>query len=128
MRELDERMLRLGISRDDLEEEFIRGGGNGGQKINKTSSCVRLRHGPSGVEVRCQDERSLALNRYLARVILCDRVEEAMLRRRQEVRAAAARRRRQNARPSRAAKREQVAGKRRRAEVKAGRRRPCSDD
>lgn len=75
-RELEERMARLGISEDDLEESFIRGTGAGGQKINKTSSTVVLRHGPSGIEVRCQKERSQVMNRHFARAELCDRIEE----------------------------------------------------
>ena len=74
--ELAKRMARLGLREADLEESFIRGTGAGGQKINKTSSCVVLRHKPSGIEVRCQQERSQALNRFLARRALCDRWEQ----------------------------------------------------
>lgn len=74
-RELFERMQQLGIREEDIDETFIRGSGSGGQKINKTSSCVQLIHRPSGVEVRCQRERSQALNRFLARRLLCDRIE-----------------------------------------------------
>jgi protein subunit release factor B len=70
------RMERLGIREADLEEAFIRGSGSGGQKVNKTSSCVQLRHRPSGIEVKCQQERSQAMNRYFARRELCDRLEE----------------------------------------------------
>ena len=69
------RMERLGIREADLEEHFIKGGGAGGQKINKTASCVWLQHRPSGVEVKCQWERSQALNRFLARRELCDLLE-----------------------------------------------------
>lgn len=74
--ELTQRMARLGIRESDLDEGFIRGSGSGGQKINKTSSCVYLRHRPSGIEVKCQRERSQAMNRYFARRELCDRLEE----------------------------------------------------
>lgn len=74
--ELADRMERLGIREDDLEESFIRGTGAGGQKINKTSSTVVLRHRPSGIEVRCQKERSQAMNRQWARAELCDRIED----------------------------------------------------
>ncbi len=70
-----ERMRALGIEEADLTERFIKGSGRGGQKINKTSSCVHLVHGPSGMEVKCQRERSLAMNRFLARRLLCDRLE-----------------------------------------------------
>ena len=64
---LIKRMQSLGITEEDLSENFIRGSGAGGQKINKTSSCVQLLHAPSGIEVRCQKSRSQALNRYYAR-------------------------------------------------------------
>src|SRR5262245_17879770 len=74
-RELLTRMTGLGIAREDLEETFMRGSGHGGQKVNKTSSTVRLKHVPTGIEVRCQEERSLAQNRALARSLLCDKLE-----------------------------------------------------
>lgn len=72
---LQRRMARLKVHEDDLEEHFTRGTGAGGQKINKTSSTVQLKHVPSGIEVRCQRERSQSANRYWARVELCDRLE-----------------------------------------------------
>ena len=74
-RALARRMEALGIQSADLEERFIKGSGKGGQKINKTSSCVHLCHRPSGIEIKCQRERSQALNRFLARRELCDRLE-----------------------------------------------------
>ena len=70
------RMQQLGIREDDIVESFIRGSGSGGQKVNKTSSCVQLLHKPSGIEVKCQRERSQAMNRFFARRELCDRIEE----------------------------------------------------
>ena len=73
--ELVVRMARLGIREADLDESFIRGSGAGGQKVNKTSSCVYILHRPSGLEVKCQRERSQAMNRYFARRELCDRLE-----------------------------------------------------
>lgn len=73
---LTERMQRLGIREDDLVEDFIRGSGSGGQKVNKTSSCVQILHKPTGVEVKCQRERSQAMNRFFARRELCDKIEE----------------------------------------------------
>lgn len=76
--ELAARMARLGIREEDLREQFIRGSGKGGQKINKTSSCVHLRHEPSGIVVKCQRERSRVLNRYLARRELCERLAERL--------------------------------------------------
>ena len=73
---LRERMERLGVSESDLRETFIRSSGPGGQKVNKTSSCVFLVHVPTGISVKCQQERYQALNRFLARRILLDRIEE----------------------------------------------------
>jgi peptide chain release factor len=70
------RMSKLGLREEDIVESFIRGTGAGGQKINKTSSTVVLRHVPTGIEVRCQRERSQSQNRHLARVELCDRIEQ----------------------------------------------------
>ena len=77
--ELQVLMARLDVREDDLEESFIRSGGPGGQNVNKVSTCVVLRHRPSGLEVRCQQERSQALNRYLARRILLRRLEAQRL-------------------------------------------------
>jgi protein subunit release factor B len=74
---LQKRLTKLRVREEDLLEEFVRGSGPGGQKINKTSSTVVLRHVPSGLEVRCQRERSQVMNRYWARMELCDRLEAA---------------------------------------------------
>lgn len=70
------RLARLGIRASELRETFIRGAGKGGQKINKTSSCVQLLHAPSGIQIKCQQTRSRELNRFLARRELCERIEE----------------------------------------------------
>jgi protein subunit release factor B len=75
-----ESMARLGIRKSDLVEKFIRSQGPGGQNVNKTSTCVYLKHSPSGIEVKCQEERSQALNRYRARVILLKKIETRILR------------------------------------------------
>jgi len=72
---LQDRMKRLGVSETDLEETFIRSSGPGGQKVNKSSSCVYLRHLPTGLSVKCQKERSQSLNRFLARRLLLDKIE-----------------------------------------------------
>lgn len=69
------RMQQLGVLESDLEESFIRSSGPGGQNVNKVSSCVFLRHKPSGVAVKCQRERSQVLNRFFARRLLLDEIE-----------------------------------------------------
>jgi protein subunit release factor B len=84
IRALDEKMARLGIKEEDIEERFIRSGGPGGQNVNKVSTCVYLKHLPTGTEVKCQRERSQALNRYLARRILAKKIENALLGRQSE--------------------------------------------
>lgn len=78
--ELKQRMELLGIKEEDIEEQFILGSGKGGQKVNKTASCVYIKHVPSGIEVKCQKDRSRELNRFLARRALCERIEEQDLR------------------------------------------------
>ena len=77
--ELQELMQRLGVQEEEFEERFIRSRGPGGQNVNKVATCVVLRHRPSGLEVRCQQERSQALNRFLARRILLERLETQRL-------------------------------------------------
>jgi peptide chain release factor len=72
---LQEKMKALHINDEDLEEKFIRSAGRGGQKVNKTSSCVYIRHIPTGIEVKCMRERSQSVNRFLARRVLVERVE-----------------------------------------------------
>jgi len=74
-KELLERMERLGIHENDLTESFIRSSGPGGQKVNKTSSCVALHHAGTGLSVKCQESRSQSLNRFLARRRLLDMIE-----------------------------------------------------
>lgn len=73
---LEKRMKELGLKEEDLEESFILGSGPGGQKIQKTSSCVRIRHLPTGIEVKCQKNRSREINRFLARRELCEKFVE----------------------------------------------------
>ncbi|MEM7602872.1 MAG: peptide chain release factor-like protein [Verrucomicrobiota bacterium] len=76
MTTLEQRMKRWKILEEDLEERFVLGSGAGGQKINKTSSRVYLKHVPSGVEVSCQETRYREKNREIARKRLCDHFEE----------------------------------------------------
>lgn len=75
--ELEKRLEALGISRSDIDEKHITGGGKGGQKVNRTHNCVVLTHRPSGASARSQHSRSLELNRYTALKLLADAVEMA---------------------------------------------------
>ncbi len=72
---LKEKMEVLGILERDILEKFVRSSGKGGQKVNKTSSCVYLKHIPTGIEVKCMKERSQSINRFLARRELIERIE-----------------------------------------------------
>jgi protein subunit release factor B len=73
---LREKMEALGVREEDIEEKFIRSSGSGGQKVNKTSTCVYLRHIPTGIEVKCMRERSQPLNRFLARRELAEKISK----------------------------------------------------
>jgi protein subunit release factor B len=74
---LRQKMAELKVREEDLEESFVRSSGNGGQHVNKTSSCVQLKHKPTGITSTCMRERSQSVNRFLARRELLERIEAA---------------------------------------------------
>ncbi|HTJ79433.1 MAG TPA: peptide chain release factor-like protein [Rariglobus sp.] len=119
-----ERLDALGVLASDMEERFVRGSGPGGQKINKTSSTVCVKHRPTGIEVRCQRERSQAANREMAWSELCGKLETVLKQAEAERRHVREKARRKARPKSRRQKAIQVAGKRHRAEIKAGRKTP----
>ena len=125
---LRERMDKLGVPEHTLEEHFIRGSGHGGQKINKTSSCVQLTYSSGGIDIRCQKTRSQADNRYWARKELCDRIEERLLGEKSAKQQAFEKIRRQKRRRSRRAKAKMLDDKSRHGERKKLRGRIRPDD
>ena len=124
LEELASRMEKLGIGEGDLIEKFILGSGKGGQKINKTSSCVYLKHLPTGTEVKCQRDRSREMNRYYARKELCEKLEEKIEGVKSERQQAIEKIRRQKRRRSRKSKEKMLADKKQVSEKKSLRRSP----
>ena len=126
--QLAQRMAALNVLEADLEETFVRSGGHGGQNVNKTSTCVMLLHRPTGLQVKCQTTRQQGLNRFIARRLLLDKIEE-----RQQGYVAAERDRvervrRQKRRRSRRAKARMLADKSRQSTKKEHRRAPSEAD
>ncbi|MFZ2357120.1 MAG: peptide chain release factor-like protein, partial [Candidatus Omnitrophota bacterium] len=117
-KDLIEKMSLLGIQEKDIIEKFIRSSGPGGQNVNKTSTCVYLRHIPTGIEVKCQKERVQVLNRYLARRILARKIENIVLGRLSEERQLIEKIRRQKRKRSKRAKLKMLEQKRRHSEKK----------
>lgn len=124
---LDQRMIALGVTEDDLLEKFVRGSGAGGQKINKTSNCVFLKHLPSGIAIKCQMDRSREMNRFLARRELCDQLESIKEGRSIAKTQAIEKMRRQKRPRSRRSKQRSVADKRILSQKKSMRRSPSGD-
>ncbi len=118
----------LHISERDITEQFVRSGGHGGQNVNKVASCVILTHRPSGITVRCEEARSQAQNRILARLRLAGRIKSLQENKLAQARADKERHRRQKRTRNKKAKRIILHEKRHRTEIKKNRRSPIRDE
>lgn len=118
---LREKMERLEIHESDLEEKFIRSSGKGGQHVNKVATCVYLKHLPTGIEVKCQQERSQALNRFIARRILAEKIEAQVLGKKSEEQQRREKIRRQKRKRSKRAKEKMLADKKKQSQKKQAR-------
>ncbi len=118
---LREKMDSLGIEEKDIVEKFVRSTGKGGQKVNKTSTCVYLKHLPTGIEVKCQKERYQAVNRYLARRLLAEKLEALIRGKESEEQQRIAKIRRQKRKRSKRAKMKMLEDKKKQSQKKKDR-------
>ena len=109
--QLAQRMAAVGLREADLSETFVRSGGHGGQNVNKTATCVMLVHRPTGLQVKCQTTRQQGMNRFLARKLLLEKLEERQRERLATQLAQKVKTRRQKRGRSAAAKRRMLADK-----------------
>ena len=120
--QLDQRMAALGVREADITETFVKSGGHGGQNVNKLATCVMLVHRPTGVQVKCQSTRQQGLNRFIARRLLLDKIEEMRTGSVAAERARIQKIRRQKRKRSRRAKEKMLADKAHRSDKKLARR------
>ena len=105
----------------DISEQFVRGSGKGGQKVNKTSSTVLVRHLPTGIEVRCQKHREQSANRLSAYKLLILKIEEKLLGARSEKARKIFKLKKQKQKRSKRSKEKMLEGKHARGEIKKNR-------
>ena len=127
-KDIEARLQKLGIRPEDLSEHFVRSSGAGGQKVNKTSTCVVLRHKPTGIEIKCQDSRSQSLNRFLARRRLVERLEALLFKKQSEAQKIREKIRRQKRKRSKRAQEKRLREKKMRGDVKKMRGKSISGD
>ena len=101
---LTEKMRKFGIKESDITEKFVRSGGHGGQHLNKTSTCVYLKHIPTDIAVKCEISRNQSVNRFLARRLLVNKIEEKIMGAKSEERQRIEKIRRQKRKRSKRAK------------------------
>jgi peptide chain release factor len=122
---LRDEMSRLGISENDISESFLKSGGKGGQHVNKVSTCVYLKHLPTGTEVKCSRGRSQSANRFFARRILIEKIEKAVTGRVARQRALSEKIRRQKRKRSKRAKEKMLKDKKALSAKKRSRKAPA---
>lgn len=120
-RQLAQRMAVLGVRESDIDETFVRSGGHGGQNVNKSSTCVMLLHRPTRLQVKCQATRQQGLNRFIARRLLLDKIEQLQTGQVAAVQSRIEKIRRQKRKRSRRAKERMLADKSRHSDKKASR-------
>lgn len=121
-------MELLEINENDLVEKFILGSGSGGQKINKSSTCVYIKHEPTGIELKCQESRLRESNRYLARKRLCEKIEFTLHNEQSKKQEAIDKIRRQKKRRSARAKQKMLSEKAHQGRLKLTRKKPELDN
>jgi protein subunit release factor B len=115
------KMELLGIHEKDIVEKFVRSSGKGGQKVNKTATCVYLKHLPTGIEVKCQRERSQSINRFLARRRLVNKIQAKILGEKSEEQKRIEKLRRQKRKRSQRAKQKMLEEKKKQSDKKKAR-------
>ncbi|MFO7865613.1 MAG: peptide chain release factor-like protein [Candidatus Aminicenantes bacterium] len=127
-KDLYKKMKKYGVKEKDLEEKFIRSSGKGGQRTNKVATCVYLKHIPTGIEVKCQSERSQAINRFLARRRLMDKIEAKVEKNKTAEQQRIEKIRRQKRKRSKRAKEKMLELKKKKGEKKRLRKKPSPED
>jgi protein subunit release factor B len=125
---LADRMKKLNIDERALIEKFIRSSGKGGQNVNKVSTCVYLKDEATGFEVKCQKTRSQTDNRYFARVLLCEKIENLIEGKRSAQQQKIEKIRRQKRKRSKRSKEKVLKEKAHRSEIKASRKKPTHSE